>query len=280
MLTRVIDFLKGQRDHDPVHQPDRGRPGRRADRGRHLVPDGHLAPPADASSRRANGTASSTSSRAAAWPTPTRCGNSSSPTGASSWSTSTSGQGTVYTGAARIDPGGGGPGRGRGRGSRPPSGGSASSPRSGWTWRPRSRPSGPGWPASRRNSGSLRPRTSRPPQGPRGEPPAPGRHAQGRRRDPEEDDHDGTKTSPNRARRRSLPSPRRRTAKAWELRLYVAGQTPRAVTAFENLKKICEEHLAGRLPDRGHRSAEEPASWPGATRSSPCPPWCASCPSR
>lgn len=32
----------------------------------------------------------------------------------------------------------------------------------------------------------------------------------------------------------------------WELRLYVAGQTPRAVTAFANLKRICEEHLSGR----------------------------------
>jgi circadian clock protein KaiB len=31
----------------------------------------------------------------------------------------------------------------------------------------------------------------------------------------------------------------------WQLRLYVAGQTPRAVTAYANLKKICEEHLAG-----------------------------------
>jgi circadian clock protein KaiB len=32
----------------------------------------------------------------------------------------------------------------------------------------------------------------------------------------------------------------------WELRLYVAGQTPKALTAFANLKKICEEHLAGQ----------------------------------
>ena len=32
----------------------------------------------------------------------------------------------------------------------------------------------------------------------------------------------------------------------YELRLYVAGQTPRSVQAFANLKKICEEHLAGR----------------------------------
>ena len=31
----------------------------------------------------------------------------------------------------------------------------------------------------------------------------------------------------------------------WILRLYVAGQTPRAVTAFNNLKSICEEQLKG-----------------------------------
>ena len=32
----------------------------------------------------------------------------------------------------------------------------------------------------------------------------------------------------------------------WTLRLYVAGQTPRSLTAFANLKQICEEHLQGR----------------------------------
>lgn len=32
----------------------------------------------------------------------------------------------------------------------------------------------------------------------------------------------------------------------WELRLYVAGQTPRSLAAFANLKRICEEHLLGR----------------------------------
>jgi circadian clock protein KaiB len=32
----------------------------------------------------------------------------------------------------------------------------------------------------------------------------------------------------------------------FDLRLYVAGQTPKAVTAFANLRKICDEHLAGR----------------------------------
>lgn len=35
-------------------------------------------------------------------------------------------------------------------------------------------------------------------------------------------------------------------AKKWDLRLYVAGQTPRSVTAFANLKCLCEEYLAGR----------------------------------
>jgi len=37
------------------------------------------------------------------------------------------------------------------------------------------------------------------------------------------------------------PSP-----ETWNLRLYIAGMTPRAVAALDNLKKMCEEHLAGR----------------------------------
>ena len=32
----------------------------------------------------------------------------------------------------------------------------------------------------------------------------------------------------------------------WNLRLYVAGQTPRSMTAFQNLKNICEEYLKGK----------------------------------
>ena len=32
----------------------------------------------------------------------------------------------------------------------------------------------------------------------------------------------------------------------YRLRLYVAGQTPRSLSAFTNLKKICDEHLKGR----------------------------------
>lgn len=32
----------------------------------------------------------------------------------------------------------------------------------------------------------------------------------------------------------------------WELRLYIAGKTPKSVTALNNLKKYCEEHLQGK----------------------------------
>ena len=32
----------------------------------------------------------------------------------------------------------------------------------------------------------------------------------------------------------------------WILRLYVAGQSPKALTAFANLKKICEDQLKGK----------------------------------
>ncbi len=38
----------------------------------------------------------------------------------------------------------------------------------------------------------------------------------------------------------------RRTRKEWELRLYVAGPSPRSLEALANLKRICEQHLAGR----------------------------------
>lgn len=32
----------------------------------------------------------------------------------------------------------------------------------------------------------------------------------------------------------------------WELRLYVAGNTPNSIAAFSNLQQICEEHMGGR----------------------------------
>lgn len=48
------------------------------------------------------------------------------------------------------------------------------------------------------------------------------------------------------------PTPKRAVKKAapgkkvWKLRLYVAGQTPKSLTAFANLKKICETYMLGR----------------------------------
>jgi circadian clock protein KaiB len=35
-------------------------------------------------------------------------------------------------------------------------------------------------------------------------------------------------------------------ADLWKLRLYVAGQTPKSLVAFANLKRLCEDHLQGR----------------------------------
>jgi len=36
------------------------------------------------------------------------------------------------------------------------------------------------------------------------------------------------------------------TSGAWELRLYVAGPTPKSVAAFRNIEKLCQEYLAGQ----------------------------------
>jgi circadian clock protein KaiB len=36
------------------------------------------------------------------------------------------------------------------------------------------------------------------------------------------------------------------TDEMFDLRLYVAGQTPKAIRAFTNLQRICDEHLEGR----------------------------------
>ena len=45
--------------------------------------------------------------------------------------------------------------------------------------------------------------------------------------------------------RRPAPAYQRKPAKLWQLRLYVAGQTPKSLAAFSNLKTICESHLNG-----------------------------------
>jgi circadian clock protein KaiB len=42
---------------------------------------------------------------------------------------------------------------------------------------------------------------------------------------------------------------KKKTAKPkekWELRLYIAGNTPKSIAALANLKKYCEQHLAGQ----------------------------------
>ncbi len=47
---------------------------------------------------------------------------------------------------------------------------------------------------------------------------------------------------PKRTKRAAKPD----NAETWVLRLYVAGNTPRSLAAFDNLKRICEQHLSGR----------------------------------
>jgi circadian clock protein KaiB len=49
--------------------------------------------------------------------------------------------------------------------------------------------------------------------------------------------------------RKALAKTRKNTkpvAEIWDLKLYVAGHSTRSIAAFANLKKICEEHLAGK----------------------------------
>src|SRR5688572_2960939 len=72
--------------------------------------------------------------------------------------------------------------------------------------------------------------------------------------------HTASRSSPAIPQEHPLPSPSPNASRAapvyaevsnmskevFELRLYVAGQTPKAVRAFSNLRKICDEHLSGR----------------------------------
>ncbi|MBZ5602757.1 MAG: circadian clock protein KaiB [Acidobacteriia bacterium] len=45
--------------------------------------------------------------------------------------------------------------------------------------------------------------------------------------------------------KRKISAKRVSGGQKYDLRLYVAGQTPRSLQALSNLKRICEEHLAG-----------------------------------
>jgi circadian clock protein KaiB len=49
------------------------------------------------------------------------------------------------------------------------------------------------------------------------------------------------------SRRAAKSVPAAPAPETWHLRLYVAGQTPRSAAALANLRKICDEHLAGRF---------------------------------
>jgi circadian clock protein KaiB len=48
------------------------------------------------------------------------------------------------------------------------------------------------------------------------------------------------RTPRKRRRKKALP------ADNWDLRLYVAGQSPKSLAAIANLRRICDEHLAGK----------------------------------
>ena len=48
------------------------------------------------------------------------------------------------------------------------------------------------------------------------------------------------------ARPRSAGKPAAEKTKAWNLRLYVAGQTSKSISAIANLRRICEQHMDGR----------------------------------
>jgi circadian clock protein KaiB len=37
------------------------------------------------------------------------------------------------------------------------------------------------------------------------------------------------------------------TTELWELRLYIAGETPKSIAAVTNLNRICDEHLSGQF---------------------------------
>jgi circadian clock protein KaiB len=45
----------------------------------------------------------------------------------------------------------------------------------------------------------------------------------------------------------------------WDLCVYVTDSSPKCQRAIENLRRACEEHLAGRYHDRGRGRAQEPA---------------------
>ena len=51
------------------------------------------------------------------------------------------------------------------------------------------------------------------------------------------------KTAGAKKRVAAVKKPAAKKNRGWMLRLYVAGQTPKSLTAFANLKRLCEQHL-------------------------------------
>jgi len=82
-------------------------------------------------------------------------------------------------------------------------------------------------------------------------------------------------------RKNAVPEAKKpeRAEEVWNLKLYVAGQTPKSITAFANLKRICEEKLAGKYSIEVIDSWKT-LNWPRETRSWRSRPWSGSFPYR
>lgn len=69
-------------------------------------------------------------------------------------------------------------------------------------------------------------------------------------------------------------------AATWQMRLYVAGQSPRSLRAFANLSALCEQHLAGQyeievidlLEDPARAQVDDIVALPTLVRRQPTPP--------
>jgi circadian clock protein KaiB len=55
-----------------------------------------------------------------------------------------------------------------------------------------------------------------------------------------------SKSSPTKSRTTKSRTTKSTRGNFWELRLYIAGQTPNSIAAIANLKKICEDKLRGK----------------------------------
>jgi circadian clock protein KaiB len=68
-----------------------------------------------------------------------------------------------------------------------------------------------------------------------------------------------SRTNGQRRTKRDREAPRGAAAHGYLLCLYVTGSTPRSLRAIENIKRICEEHLAGRYDLQVYDLYQQPA---------------------